>query len=221
MQNFSTSNLPVATQWTLDAAGEVGRSVVPNIFMIVCLDTGSKGSGFLLKNGYIVTNLHVVNGSHISNILAISSDKTEIKFSSCSFYEKLDLILLKPSVALNGGLDIDLVEEPKIGESVYTWGYPLGYNGPAPLFSMGYLSGFIENNQTKHFVINGAFNNGNSGGALFKYGSDKIIGIVVSKHLPLSNFHRDAITVLGLAVTSVSKLAVINPNVRSKLLVLV
>lgn len=194
----SKNDLPIASQWIMDAAGEIGRSTIPNIFMIVCKDTGSKGTGFLLDNGYIVTNLHVTTGK-LANIVAISSTGEEVKFTNW-YYDNnkiLDLILLKPAKTLVGGLSLAPESSTKIGESVHTWGYPLEYNGPAPLFSAGYLSGFnsitVQDRIIKRLVVNGAFNNGNSGGPLFKSGCNKIIGIVVAKHLPLSDFHRTAI----------------------------
>jgi len=50
----------------------------------------------------------------------------------------------------------------KAGDPVTTWGFPLIYNGPAPLLSVGYLSGFEAVQQgdkvVKHLVANGAFN---------------------------------------------------------------
>lgn len=196
-------NLPISTQWTFDAVGEIGRATIPHIFMIVCPTTGSKGSGFLLSNGYIVTNLHVVSGTRVEQIYALSSRGEKINFSNWYFDNtgKLDLILLKPSNNLEGGLNLDLHGKINIGEIVHTWGYPLGYNGPAPQLSVGHLSGFKESNHDggifKHFIVNGAFNNGNSGGALFKSGQNKVIGIVVSKHAPISDFHRQAIQALA------------------------
>jgi hypothetical protein len=49
--------MPTSTQWTIAAADNIDKFIVPNVFMIICSDTKPKGSGFLLKNGYIVTNL--------------------------------------------------------------------------------------------------------------------------------------------------------------------
>ena len=196
-------SLPVSTQWTVDAVNEVGRATIPNVFKI-CTLTGSKGSGFLLINGYIITNRHVVENARSDQIFAYSSSGQEISFSY--YYDdnrrNLDLVLLKPSSDLEGGLNLDLNCNIKIGESVHTWGYLLAHHGPAPLLSVGYLAGFNEskyNGQTfKHLVVNGAFNNGNSGGALFKHDNDKVIGIVVSKRLPvLSPYTRQAIQILA------------------------
>jgi hypothetical protein len=71
----------------------------------------------------------------------------------------------------------------KTGETVTTWGFPLIYNGPAPLLSVGYLSGFEAIQQgdksVKHLVVNGAFNPGNSGGPLLLSGQGTVVGIVV------------------------------------------
>ena len=62
MTETPRSNIPVSTQWVLDAAGECGRGAVDSIYMVVCSKTSSKGTGFLLRNGYIITNEHVVRG---------------------------------------------------------------------------------------------------------------------------------------------------------------
>jgi hypothetical protein len=42
-----------------------------------------------------------------------------------------------------------------------------------------------------------AFNPGNSGGPLFIAGSEEVIGVVVSKHAPITTFVRSAIDVLA------------------------
>lgn len=121
-----------------------------------------------------------------------------------------DLIALEPDTKLQGGLDIHDEEDIQVGTQVCTWGYPLGYNGPAPLLSVGFLSGFndsppYEKSSTvvKHLVINGAFNPGNSGGPLLVSGREKVIGVVVSKHAPLTDFVATAIKALSDAKSGV------------------
>jgi hypothetical protein len=49
----------------------------------------------------------------------------------------------------------------------------------------------------KHIVVNGAFNPGNSGGPLLVSGNDKVIGVVVSKHTPITPFLYSAIQALA------------------------
>jgi hypothetical protein len=49
----------------------------------------------------------------------------------------------------------------------------------------------------KHIVVNGAFNPGNSGGPLLISGTDKLIGVVVSKHTPITPFLFSALNALA------------------------
>lgn len=195
------SDIPVSTQWTLDAVGEIGRSSMKSVYMVTCHATGSKGSGFLLENGLIVTNEHVVRGCLDSQITLTSAFGEQIRVSQSWIDSNRDLAILRPSIAQSGGLTISREIRLNVGESVTTWGYPLGYNGPTPLLSVGYLAGFISHQTSrgikKHLVVNGAFNSGNSGGALFRASDNKIIGIVVSKHAPISHYHQSAIDALA------------------------
>lgn len=77
-------------------------------------------------------------------------------------------------------------------------GYPLAWNGPSPLLSVGYLAGFTPSQANaaspivKHYVVNGAFNPGNSGGPLIASIDDAVVGVVVSKHAPITQWHLSA-----------------------------
>ncbi len=192
---------PISTKWTLDAAGTIGRIAIESVYMIVGNATQEKGTGFLLTNGYIVTNEHVIRGNQSNQIVGISSTGQQISFSNSIVDAPRDLALLKPTDEIKGGLTLGDDNNLEIGKMVSTWGFPLGYNGPAPLLSVGFLSGFNEHQNNsgsiKHLVVNGAFNPGNSGGPLFVSGDDKPIGIVVSKHVPLTPFQNQALQVLA------------------------
>lgn len=194
-------NVPASTQWTLDAAGPVGRKAVPAVFLIFCPKTEMKGTGFLLESGHILTNEHVVRGCGPADVLALNSAGQRLTFATLVLDADRDLALLKPHAALNGGLKIDEGAALEVGEAVATWGYPLGYNGPSPLLSVGYLAGFTEHKlgaaSYKHLIVNGAFNPGNSGGPLFVSGTDRVIGVVVSKHAPITPYLLSAIKVLS------------------------
>ena len=192
---------PISTKWTLDAAGTIGRIAVESVYMIIGNATQEKGTGFLLTNGYIVTNEHVIRGNQSNQIVGITSTGQQISFSNSIVDTQRDLALLKPTKEIDGGLGLGDDNNLEIGKMVSTWGFPLGYNGPAPLLSVGFLAGFNEyqNNSEsiKHLVVNGAFNPGNSGGPLFVSGDNKVIGIVVSKHVPLTAFQQQALQVLA------------------------
>lgn len=169
--------------------------------MIVCPKTSSKGTGWLLKNGSLVTNEHVVRGCSAADVIAISGFGVQHKFKALVVDAGADLALLTSVDALRGGLDLDIGAAPDVGTTVTTWGFPLGYNGPAPLLCVGHLAGFAQHKTSsgtsKHLVVNGAFNPGNSGGPLFRANSDLVIGVVVSKHAPITQFHMMAIDALA------------------------
>ncbi len=197
-------SLPVATRWLLDAVGEVGRVAVRSVYMLMCHRTQTKGTGFLTARGHVVTNWHVIQGNAIDEIQGISSSGAKLGFSRYVMDEDRDLAALTPAVAVEGGLTIAEEGNIPIGTQLATWGYPLGYNGPAPLLSVGYLSGFNDSPPyeqrklaVKHLVVNGAFNPGNSGGPLFIAGGSEVIGVVVSKHAPITPFVQSAIRALA------------------------
>lgn len=102
---------------------------------------------------------------------------------------------------MTGGLHLASADKPKVGASVSTWGYPLAFNGPAPILSTAILAGFTEDGigtkKVKHLILNGAINPGNSGGPLFQGNDDKVIGIVVAKYLPYSPQVQRLITLLA------------------------
>ncbi|MDO9529196.1 MAG: serine protease [Syntrophales bacterium] len=188
MEDYS----PTATQWLLNAVGDSGKTAIKSVYMIYCKKTASKGSGFLLKDGPIITNEHVIRDCQANDIIAISPTGVKFAIKDVKIDTARDLAALIPQQKLSDGVLLGDDADISAGEIVWTWGYPLGYNGPAPLLSVGYLSGFkaYKNNQTssnlvKHLVVNAAFNSGNSGGPLFRANSDKVIGVVVNKALPL------------------------------------
>ncbi|UZE93564.1 MAG: trypsin-like peptidase domain-containing protein [Candidatus Pacearchaeota archaeon] len=196
-------NLPISTEWLLDSIGQTGRGLISDVFMVYCPKTHSKGTGFLYKSGYVITNWHVINDCSEKEIILISNKGEEIKVLELISDKDIDLAALKPEKKLQGGLEIDNSSEIKPGVQISTWGHPLEYPGPAPLLSVGYISGFRDHYETKtsqmikHIVVNGAFNPGNSGGPLFISGEKKVIGVVVSKHAPMNSFLNSALEALS------------------------
>lgn len=194
------TEIPISTKWTIEAANDAGKQSVKFVYMILTKN-GDKGTGFLLSNGILITNEHVVRGCEPADVTAISSFDNHVKISNIITDPFRDLALLIPSSVLRGGLEMDKNKIPNVGDKVLTWGFPLGYSGPNPLLSVGYLSGFREQKKgkrsVKRLVVNGAINPGNSGGPLFCEGNGSIIGIVVAKHAPLTCFQKSALKVLS------------------------
>jgi S1-C subfamily serine protease len=104
----------------------------------------------------------------------------------------LDVAILEPTFPIDAeALHISINDDLKIGAQVSTWGFPGGYTGLNPMLSVGYLSGIqaikpIDNKIEKQWVVNAAFNRGNSGGPLLLVETGEVIGIVSSKAAPFS-----------------------------------
>ncbi len=201
MPRVDADSMPVATEWLLDAAGDTGRAAIRSVFMIINPKTSQKGTGFLLDTGYVVTNEHVVRGCDVGDLVVLSSSSTQHPATELVIDQGRDLAAMH--LRYDGGLAIRN-EDMDVGVQVATWGYPLGYNGPAPLLAVGYLAGFEASTPqgsaqpaVKRLVVNAAFNGGNSGGPLFVSGDDAVIGVVVSKHAPISEFLASAIKALA------------------------
>lgn len=200
----SEDAVPTSTQWLLDAAGDTGRMAIRSVYLLFSPETQTKGTAFLTRGGFLLTNWHVVKDSQIGNLVGIGSDGQQIGFKDVVIDENRDLAALTPTKDLGDGLRIQREDTAQVGMQVFAWGYPLGYNGPAPLLSVGYLSGFNDSppyeetaSVVKHLVVNGAFNPGNSGGPLFVSGKEEVIGVVVSKHFPLTRGVESAMTALA------------------------
>ena len=201
LEHTEQTSIPITTKWTLEAAGAVQQIEINSVVLLICPVTQMKGSGFLIDIGLIVTNNHVINGCTAEQMQGITSQGSTISFTKAVADKDVDLALLKPSHQMTGGLHLVSAEKPKVGASVSTWGYPLAFNGPAPILSTATLAGFIEDGtgakKVKHLILNGAINPGNSGGPLFQGNDDKVIGIVVAKYLPYSPQVQMLITLLA------------------------
>jgi S1-C subfamily serine protease len=198
----NNKNLPTSTKLTIENAESYNQSnELMNVCMIFSKTTKKKGSGFLTKSGYIITNYHVIQKTKPNDLLLIFPNGNvylpkEIKFDSIR-----DLAALKFSdIPTPFGFELGESSQLKLGHQLYSWGYPLGYNGPSPLLTVGYLAGYrtlkdtTNNKIVNHLVINGAFNSGNSGGALIYKG--KVVGVVQSKHAPISDYLLSALKAL-------------------------
>lgn len=161
-----------------------------------------KGTGFAIKSGQIITNWHVVKNCSANDVIAISNEGAQFKFAQLITHENRDLAILTPELPVSSDIEID-TQKVETETKVITWGYPLAYNGPSPILSVGYLAGFNDfqkdraSSKVKRYIINGALNPGNSGGPLFIAGTNKIVGVVVAKHAPITQFLLSAIKALA------------------------
>ena len=198
----ATDQIPTAAPMTTDLAGGSGVTAFSSVLRVVCPSKQSSGTGFLHKSGKVITVFHVVEGCAAPDIVLVGVQGRPIKVNNIVMDAVVDLALLTPAQDIKAPvLTISESERHTIGSQVSTWGYPVGYNGLAPLLSSGYLSGTDiitgpSGKPVKRIVVNAAFNSGNSGGPLVEIETNRVIGVVASKLAPLPDYIEKALKAL-------------------------
>lgn len=188
---------PVTTQ----LAGKISNVAIPSVLRIINLSNNTCGTGFFHKSGVIITAEHVVSSCDAKDIVLILSTGIKVNVKSIIKDSKRDLALLYPIDRLNlSALIISQAPMLAIGDQVATWGFPSGYRGFKPLLSVGYLSGDDQpgsEGSPRQWVINAAFNSGNSGGPVIRLEDGNVIGVVSSKLAPLPDSTKSALNALS------------------------
>jgi len=120
----------------------------------------SIGTGFFIKNGYILTCCHVVEDAIKIEITIPSIGKNRYEAKIISISSDYDLAILKTDYINENFLELtnsDLINQ---GDTVYAIGYPLGQDRLK--ISQGIISGY----QGHLFQTDAPINPGNSGGPL-------------------------------------------------------
>jgi serine protease Do len=139
----------------------------------------SSGTGFLISStGHIITNYHVIESC--STIRAIPVGGQPYSAYIVTKDKTNDLAILKTS--LSPAVVPSLRKQPRLGESVYVFGFPLtGLLSTSGNFTSGSitaLSGLADD--SRFLQISAPVQPGNSGGPLIdKFGS--VVGVIVSK----------------------------------------
>ena len=167
----------------------------PGYFETLCCHDHEEidyGSGFIIDDRLVVTCKHVIQE-------ALDDETLEIYILNDTIGELLcevlhcdsanDLALLychDLDLRQHGISPLDLSEKalwPSI--QVFTFGFPITHTGKSALYADGKVSGRKERYGREDFmVLNGLFNNGNSGGPVFCQIDDavKVVGVVAQKH---------------------------------------
>lgn len=136
------------------------------------------GSGLLVKGGYVLTCWHVVDGAERISISLAGKDHLS------SIVQKdvaNDIAVLKVGDA-KGGVTLNLSDDVKLGEKIFTLGYPHpDLQGSNVKFTTGSISSLTGiDNSPRYFQISAPLQSGNSGGPLFdEHGN--LVGIVAAK----------------------------------------
>ena len=149
------------------------------------------GTGFALRNGYIVTNNHVVDGAVEIMISGVDGDFTREITAKVIGVDKIsDLALLKLE-------DNSNVPNPpysfmsatsNVGEDVYVLGYPLTQTmGEEIKLTNGIISAKSGyDGDVSNYQISVPIQPGNSGGPMFDKNGN-LVGVVCAKHAGAEN----------------------------------
>ena len=151
------------------------------------------GSGFALKDGYVVTNQHVIENAKNIKIRGIKGDFSQSFNASVAISDKNnDIALIKindSNFKGFGNIPYAIASTTsEVGEDVFVLGYPLTATmGDEIKYTTGVISsktGF--QGDVSLYQISAPIQPGNSGGPLFD-SKGNIIGIVNSKHKGAEN----------------------------------
>jgi S1-C subfamily serine protease len=186
-------------------AGRGGWNVKDFVFRVQCRGARTPdgkridvhlGTAFDHKSGHVISADHVVDAAQCakaSGVLRLTaSDGRVSPFTVAIRDPALDLVLLKPdSGFVNAPLPLASDDfKIAIGAQVSAWGYPSGYSGNVALLAVGHLAGVQSDPVTPaitRWVVNAAFNSGNSGGPLLETATPTVIGVVIQKLSPISD----------------------------------
>lgn len=172
------------------------------------------GSGFIFdKSGFVATNLHVVAG--FDSLFVKTSDGTYYNAELIQVDEKNDIAILRilnPDNLVFPAVTIGNSDLPRVGQSVYAIGSPLGFEYT---ISEGIIAALRENEKVsfndpqtyaliertfdKVIQITAPISPGNSGGALFN-GKGEVIGITTYSYGFYGNLN------FAIAINSFTKL---------------
>ena len=146
------------------------------------------GTGFALKDKYVITNYHVVDGARTLKVRGINGDFTKIYNAVVVAKDAThDMAIIRiEDDKFNGFGDIPYTIKSglsEVGEDIFVLGYPLmSTMGEEVKLTTGIISsrsGF--QGDVSAYQISAPIQPGNSGGPLFDSNGD-IVGIVNAKH---------------------------------------
>jgi S1-C subfamily serine protease len=188
-ESAMSDQLLTAGSTNADSASRGGVQAAMSVVRVGC--GISEGTGFVHKSGWIVTAAHVVRpcGSAF-RVQTVSGQNLSVKEVKRDDLLDLAIVSTDPKPETGSTLPISAKTLFSLGSKVSTWGFPSGYNGHVPLLSVGYLAGAIPVKNEfgvspPQWVVNGAFNLGNSGGPVISIEDGAVIGVVSSKLAPI------------------------------------
>lgn len=197
------SSMSVSAPVTTESSGKSADTAITSVMRVVCTQTDMGGTGFLHKSGRVITAEHVIANCARNDLLLILANGSQIGITDVLSDPFLDLAVITPAQKISApALPISDITQMAVGEQVTTWGFPAGYNSLIPLLTVGYLAG-VDRVKTStglskpRWVVNAAFNGGNSGGPVLSVATGSVIGVVSSKLAPIPPLIESALTALS------------------------
>ena len=138
----------------------------------------SYGSGFILKDNYIMTNFHVVEDA--TEVVVSLSDRREYIAEIIGVDQLSDLAVLEVKGKNLPTVDVGNSDELKVGDWVIAIGSPFSFDFSVTAGIVSAKGRSIQNNNIGNYVpflqTDVAINPGNSGGPLFNL-EGKVVGI--------------------------------------------
>ncbi len=138
----------------------------------------SYGSGFILKDNYIMTNFHVVEDA--SEVIVSLSDRREFIAEVIGVDPLSDLAVLEVKGKNLPSVDVGNSDELKVGDWVIAIGSPFSFDFSVTAGIVSAKGRSIQNNNIGNYVpflqTDVAINPGNSGGPLFNLDGE-VVGI--------------------------------------------
>lgn len=152
---------------------------VQKVVVMIELDDGSLGSGFLYNNkGDVITNAHVVNGA--KKVKVKTADAQELKGTVIGLSKDIDVAVVRvPDLVKEKPLDISK-EKAELGDEILALGSPLGFQNTV---TTGIISGLGRSFEIPPFQYSDAYQisapiaPGNSGGPLINSKTGQVLGI--------------------------------------------
>ena len=145
-----------------------------------------RGTGFHLRDGYIVTARHAVEknspmGHIVPKVIhVLTTDLHELVAQIVGESTYLDVVLYRVNEKDRPVLDTATgfaTQAPAVGSEVFTVGYPMGW-GPTMAFGrVGNANTFLQTVETRLLQADLSACSGNSGGALYNQ-SGEVVGIL-------------------------------------------
>lgn len=186
------------------SAGVSAEIANSSVMRIYCTANGIGGTGFLHKSGVVLTAAHVVANCNPKDLILILPNNQQVAVKSYEADVERDVAFVTPEKQIIGeALQLGDEKQFAVGKLVTAWGFPAGYNGIRPMLTVGYLSGvdgvLLSDGKTvvARWVVNAAFNGGNSGGPVLDANTGTVIGMVSSKLAPIPPIIESALVALS------------------------